>query len=88
MMFYCPVIDAECSAIYSDPYICPECMSMKYEDKKKVIEAAKVLQNFCDEIKKKQNGAHDGCPFWNKDMKDCELFMDTPNYWVIPKPTR
>lgn len=55
---------------------------MTYEEKKKVVEAAKVIQEICDNVDCRD------CPFWSSNNEiDCEI-KKFPTCWKIPTITR
>lgn len=56
---------------------------MTYEEKKKLIEAAKVIQEHC--IKRSKTACGD-CPFL--DDCGCSLNANYPTYWSVPTITR
>lgn len=55
---------------------------MTYEEKKKLIEAAKVIQEHC--IKRSKTACGD-CPFFDC---GCSLCANYPTYWRVPTITR
>lgn len=61
---------------------------MTYEEKKKVVEAAKVLEEFCEEKRYTDECNKEDCLFHSKMFfKNCKI-CGTPSTWNIPTLTR